>query len=64
MRTRVNQTYLVRIKQTTKTPDIEVLTRCVDGRPTGVLWTTAHDLRGVVENLWEVAGVLWITKSH
>ncbi len=44
--------------------EVEVLTRRVETRVAGVLWTTPRDFRGVVENLWEAGGVLWIKKSH
>lgn len=64
MTARVTQTCLLRMEQIHKTPEDEVLTRRVEGGATGVLWITPHDLRGVVENLWEAAGVLWIKKSH
>jgi len=40
------------------------MTRRVEEGAAGVLWIECRDLWGIVDNLWEARGVLWIKKSH
>ncbi|MBO6939348.1 MAG: hypothetical protein JJ863_30540 [Deltaproteobacteria bacterium] len=58
------QTILLVDTQTNSMADKDVLTRRVEEGYGGVPWIKSRVYRGIVENLWEARGVLWIKKSH